>query len=114
MSVLSVSRPSVRKTRKPARRTINVVAQGRIAITHSKLMTTYSVVEFPVGDPYDGRAFRLTKDFGDTYDVFLDRFGQNDSCDCRGNEAHGHCKHVAGLNALLHRGKLDDCPKIAG
>jgi hypothetical protein len=114
MSVLSAPSPRVCKpASKPVRRTIQVVSPGRIAITHGKVTTTYAIAEFPVGDPYDGQAFRLTKDFGDTYDVFLHRFGQNDSCDCIGFEAHGRCKHVSGLLALMERGKLDDVPAIA-
>src|SRR4249919_745717 len=82
MSVLSAPGPRVcMPASKPVRRTIQVVSPGRIAITFGKVTTTYAIAEFPVGDPYDGQAFRLTKDFGDVYDVFLHRFGQNDSCD---------------------------------
>jgi hypothetical protein len=91
-----------------------LLSPGRMAITLDNATTNFAIAEFPVGDPYDGRAFRLTKDSGDVYDVFLHRFGQNDTRDCIGFEAHGRCKHVSGLLALMDRGKLDDCPTIAG
>ena len=57
-----------------------------------------------------GRAFRVTKVFPRdpmdwvTYHVCLD--GARSSCECKGHAAHGHCKHVDGLAALVERGKL--------
>jgi hypothetical protein len=69
----------------------------------------YTVDEFPVGGPaWDGRAFRLTKDStGEHYSCFVARNGQDHLCECRGFEAHGHCRHVDALKRLIDTGRLD-------
>jgi hypothetical protein len=53
-----------------------------------------------------GTAFRLVKHLGrcERYDVLLD--GSRSSCECRGFLRHGHCKHQAGMQALVNRGIL--------
>ncbi len=42
-----------------------------------------------------------------TYTIFLGRVsGDAVSCSCKGFQGHGHCKHTAGIDALLSQGKL--------
>jgi hypothetical protein len=104
-----------RPARKPVARTIRVLAAGRIVITIGKDSDEYTLTEFPVGGPaFDGRAFRVEKFAGETYGVFLSQSGQDDLCECRGFARWSHCKHRDGLRCLLHRGKLDDTPAVAG
>ena len=51
-----------------------------------------------------GRGLLLTKEDGSSYCVNLS--GPDSTCDCRGFESHGHCKHTAGCLALVAAGKL--------
>jgi hypothetical protein len=53
--------------------------------------------------PY-GRGLLLTKPDGTNYCVNL--AGPDRSCDCKGFEQHGHCKHTESLLALAAAGKL--------
>jgi hypothetical protein len=56
-----------------------------------------------------GRAFEVRKlaaDGGEIYHVNLTSDGT--TCDCKGHERWGHCKHAEALVALQARGKLDD------
>jgi hypothetical protein len=59
-----------------------------------------------------GRAFRLVKVTDDgtrpVYAVNLSADGP--TCDCKGHERWGHCKHVESLLALQAKGKLDALP----
>lgn len=86
---------------------------GLVTIQAGRVPCEYLVVEYPTR--WDGRAVRLAKVEGtpgsdttaDGYDVFVGRNGQDCRCDCRGFEAHGRCKHVETLRALLANGWLD-------
>src|SRR5215468_5216630 len=62
----------------------------------------YAVEAFPshMGE----RGIELTKRDGTVYHVNLS--GTDSTCDCKGFESHGHCKHVESLLALQQRGKL--------
>jgi hypothetical protein len=54
-----------------------------------------------------GRAFRWEKfsvEGGETYHVCLD--GETASCECKGFERWGRCKHVSCALALIASGKL--------
>ena len=115
MPTLSAPRPpqQSRKSRKAQPRSIRVLSPGRIVIRVGNNEDEYAVTEFQVGGAYDGRAFRCERFGGDTYDVFLSRNGQDDTCDCRGFEAHSRCKHRDGLRALLTRGLLDNIPSLS-
>ena len=42
----------------------------------------------------------------ETYHVHLSDNPAEVSCDCKGHEAHGHCKHREGIEALRRAGKL--------
>jgi hypothetical protein len=53
----------------------------------------------------------LEVDGGWIYHVRLD--GAASTCDCRGFEAHRHCKHVESLLALQAEGKLPAAPAPA-
>jgi hypothetical protein len=70
----------------------------------------FEYLVFPLATDF-GRGFRLDKfrNPGDetqpeTYQVNLD--GPKSACTCKGHLAHGHCKHVDGLAALVKAGKL--------
>ena len=116
-STAPASRPQVRPARKPhprPTRCLYLPSQGHVTIRVGREETTYRISEFPVGGAYDGRAFAFTKPDGERYDVFLCRHGQNDSCDCRGFVAHGHCKHRDAARTLLQLGLLGDAPAPTG
>jgi hypothetical protein len=84
------------------------------------LSNGYKVLCLTIGDelqsygltpiPSDfGTAYHLLKaDKGDgpgeEYDVLLN--GPQSSCTCKGNNYHGHCKHVEALTALVKCGAL--------
>src|SRR5438067_9766084 len=51
-----------------------------------------------------GRGLLLHKHDGTSYAVNLS--GPDSTCDCKGFESHGHCKHCESLLALQQRGKL--------
>lgn len=101
---------STRKPRKPVARSIRVIEPGRVVITVGKLSNEYAVAEFICG--VEGRGFRCERFGAEHYNVLLAKNGQDDRCDCMGFEAHGHCKHQAGLKALLQRGLLDNVPAL--
>lgn len=81
--------------------------------------SSYYVNEIPVGNGFDGRAFRLAKqesDAGDTYDCFVARNGQDNICDCPAHSYKGYCKHISALQHLIAKGVLvhpQDRPAIA-
>ena len=50
------------------------------------------------------RGLLLHKHDGTSYAVNLS--GTDSTCDCKGFDSHGHCKHVESLLALQQRGKL--------
>lgn len=87
-------------------------AAGTVRIKCKRAYCCYVVTEFPCG--WDGRAFGLGKADGDTgtdreesgYDVFIGRNGQDKLCGCKGFTRHGHCKHVATVEALIANGWL--------
>jgi hypothetical protein len=63
----------------------------------------------------EGLAYRLTKLLptgalaGEAYDVLLTITADDQldaRCDCKGNTAHGHCKHVLALRKLLDADQL--------
>ena len=59
------------------------------------------------GIPSDfGRAFRLVKILGEHTGYHVNLDGERSSCECKGHLAHGHCKHVDGLAALVRAGRL--------
>jgi hypothetical protein len=76
---------------------------GIVRITVGKTGTDYFVQRIPSDF---GTAFRLTKvlDEHDSYAVNLD--GDQRTCECKGNQRHGHCKHGDGLAALLQAGRI--------
>lgn len=82
---------------------------GVLTIDTDRCRTVYTVREYPSDWP--GRAFVLTKQTDGTdptaerYDVFCGN-RQDHLCDCRGHTRFGHCKHVAGLLALLANNQL--------
>ncbi len=57
----------------------------------------------PIPSDY-GRGLLLHKHDGTSYAVNLN--GPDSTCDCKGFESHGHCKHCESLLALQQRGKL--------
>ena len=57
----------------------------------------------PIPSDY-GRGLLLHKYDGTSYAVNLS--GTDSTCDCKGFDSHGHCKHCESLLALQQRGKL--------
>jgi hypothetical protein len=52
-----------------------------------------------------GRGFRVHKETGEQpYDVNID--GRRSTCECVGFGFRGHCRHLAGLEALIRKGQL--------
>ena len=64
-------------------------------------LDTYTVEPLPADY---GRGLLLTKPDGQSYHVNL--AGADSTCDCKGFESHGHCKHTESLLALAAAGKL--------
>jgi hypothetical protein len=81
------------------------VVAGILTIAGKRNQCSYKTEEFAADE---GRGFALFKlcpgtDKSETfYTVFLSpRSPQCDHCTCRGNQAHGHCRHVSALRRLL-------------
>jgi hypothetical protein len=77
-------------------------SRPKLVIGRGKKAAGYTVVEHQVGRDYGhGRGFLLRKLWGGSdgesiaYDVFIDPTpnGRKNSCNCRGFERFGHCKH---------------------
>ncbi len=69
-----------------------------VELTVGKRSDAYLVTE--IRTDQGGRAFSTAKaGSGETYHVRID--GTRGSCECKGFLHHGHCKHVAGLAALI-------------
>jgi hypothetical protein len=105
---------TVTKTRKPRQvvRTIRLTLRpfegnpGMVTIRAGKVVNDYFVL--PINSAF-GRSFLLEKTGGeadDQYHVCLNFEGDRHLCDCKGALKHGHCKHSAGLEALVKAGKL--------
>lgn len=85
---------------------------GTLTIHTDRATTRYAVSEFPSG--WDGRAFTLVKlgaapDEGGrdgSYSCFVARNGQDQLCECRGFQSHGHCKHLDSVTAMIAAGWL--------
>jgi hypothetical protein len=77
---------------------------GVFCISAGKESTFYTLREIPC--QIGGRGFAVHKTgLGDLYHV---RVGEPEdcSCECKGFLYHGYCRHVLGLLALLHEGRL--------
>jgi len=77
---------------------------GVFCVTDRKGTTFYTFHEIPCA--IGGRGFAVHRlGLGQLYHV---RIGNEEecSCECLGFLAHGRCKHVLGLLALTHHGKL--------
>ena len=78
----------------------------------------YHVEEVPCGGAFDGRGFILERtdeaiaadgpDADQTYEVFVSRNGQDDTCSCKGFVAHSRCKHRDALRSLIEAGEIPD------
>jgi hypothetical protein len=107
-----------RRTVRPAPRSIRVVFRpepglpGHVRIKVGSCSTDYTLERLTVDPDFEGEGWQLTKcspvlDGEDAvYHLLLAFNGQDHSCDCRGHQAHGHCKHVDGLGAAIQAGKL--------
>jgi hypothetical protein len=114
MTTATLSAARTRRSKTP--RSIRLLARlgdgsGLFQVTEGKTIDRYFFR--PAASDW-GRAFVVEKwqDATDaqpagvvaTYDVCLDDEGGR--CDCRGNERHGHCRHVSGLATLVEEGML--------
>ena len=104
----ATAKPAPRQRKKPAR-FCKLVRQGE------DVVLVIRQVRPKAGDQIDaytlepipsdhGRGLLLHKHDGTSYAVLLS--GPDSTCDCKGFESHGHCKHVESLLALQQRGKL--------
>jgi hypothetical protein len=108
-TTIATAAPRQRKPRAKPARSIGLLVHpsadtaGVVRITVGKSVTDYILLAVPSDF---GRGFLLTKILGehDAYHVNLN--GSESLCDCKGHEAHGHCKHVEGLAALVAAGRL--------
>jgi hypothetical protein len=91
-------------------RTIRLIRSPRIdgvgvfSVCVREVTTFYTVREIPCD--IGGRGFAVHRlGLGTLYHV---RVGEPSdcSCECLGFLAHGHCKHILGLLALIRRGKI--------
>jgi hypothetical protein len=90
---------SIRLVRPPDRSGVGV-----FSVTAGGEETFYTMREIPCA--IGGRGFALHRTgLGTLYHV---RVGAPEecSCECLGFLAHGHCRHVLGLLALMREGKL--------
>jgi hypothetical protein len=104
--------PKQRKARPKPPRSVRLVVEpsaeesGVLIITVGKQTFPYFVDEIPSDF---GRAFCLSKFTGESYAVNLGDAVNPPSCECLGFQRWGHrgpCKHLAGLTALVHAGRL--------
>jgi hypothetical protein len=109
-----------------ARHSIDFIPDGPnqwlVGINAKRSYTQYLVNEFAADG---GRGFHFAKHYGsgtdktaESYDVFLadpiaaDAAGVHDSCDCRGFQRHGHCKHHGAAQAIADR-NVPQCVRSA-
>src|SRR5437588_10802915 len=93
------TRRSIRLVRPP-----DGLGVGVFSVTVGAEVTFYTMREIPCA--IGGRGFALHRTgLGALYHV---RVGTPEecSCECLGFLAHGHCRHVLGLLALMREGKL--------
>jgi hypothetical protein len=108
MDTTETATPRQRKPRPKPARTVRLVLPptptmpGIVQITVGGKATDYFLSPIPADF---GTAFRLEKvGDGEAYNVNLD--GDKRSCECKGHQRHGHCKHADGLAALIAAGQL--------
>jgi hypothetical protein len=96
-------------SRSPKRfiRLIQTPDQGGVAVfsvSAGKSTSFYTLREIPC--EIGGRGFAVHRlGLGTLYHVRIGR-PEECSCECLGWLAHGHCRHVLGLLALVREGKL--------
>jgi hypothetical protein len=77
---------------------------GAFTITVGKNSSNYTFCEIPC--EIGGRGFAVHRmGLGNRYDVRVGK-PEDISCECLGFYAHGRCKHVLGLSALIRLGKI--------
>lgn len=96
--------------RKPKARSAKLTTLPLLTLTVDGEQFRYLLT--PLTTDY-GKAYTLTKldsdpkDGPTSYAVCIDDGpGNADTCECRGFLRWGHCKHTAGLRALIEAGKL--------
>jgi hypothetical protein len=75
----------------------------QVSASGKETIDVYTLEEIG-SDTKGARGFSLTKEDGTVYNVELD--GGFHSCDCKGHERHGHCKHAEALAKLLELRRL--------
>jgi hypothetical protein len=109
--------PKQRKPRPKPARSIRILEQpspdtdgwAAVAITVGKQTDTYLLHTIPTDFGTGALAFEVEKLDADlatveTYHVLLN--GPESSCDCKGHERWGHCKHKDGIQAAVNTGRL--------
>lgn len=80
--------------------------EGILEVESKQGTTAYRVTEFWTS--WDGRAFTLDKEEGETYFAFVAANGTDHRCDCPGH-TYGHgqpCRHLLALRVVLANGWL--------
>src|SRR5262249_35817301 len=104
-------RPAPRQRKKPKRFChlvsptppgVTVLAIRTVRPKAGDLIETYHLE--PIVSQMPGRALILHAGTGQSSNVLLS--GPDSTCDCKGFQAFGYCKHVSALLALQSRGKL--------
>jgi hypothetical protein len=90
---------SIRLVRSPLRDGVGV-----FSVTEGDEVVFYTVHE--IRCDIGGRGFAVHRTgLGNLYHVRVGR-PSDCSCECKGFLAHGHCRHILGLLALIREGKL--------
>ena len=105
----ATAKPAPRQRKKPARfarlvrpaADVLVLSLRTVRPRAGDTIDTYTLESIPADH---GRGLLLHKPDGTSYAVNLS--GPDSTCDCRGFDSHGHCKHISSLLALQSTGKL--------
>jgi hypothetical protein len=105
----ATAKPAPRQRKKPARfarlvrpaADVLVLSLRTVRPRAGDTIDAYTLESIPADH---GKGLLLHKPDRTSYAVRLS--GPDSSCDCRGFDSHGHCKHTSALLALQQRGKL--------
>lgn len=111
MSTMTHTTRRVKASSRPRQpRTVRVLerptadAEGRLLVTQGPASDLYFVRE--ISSQIPGRAFRVEKfgmDAGESYAVLIGHNPAESSCECKGFNYCGHCRHVEALTLLTNR-----------
>ena len=74
-----------------------------VRIVEGKKTDHYAVTPIPSDW---GTAYTVAKLGTEQEPYHVNLAGADSTCDCKGHQRHGHCRHVEGLTALTNAGRL--------